>query len=99
MLEFKALRASTLTAEVVRRLEEFLHDLPSVEQFTITLETQELHIVFDEVQLDFYTLTQAMAKAGCPLRSIDVPLLKQVPLRVEANETPENSSSPPNGSS
>jgi len=74
-MEFKALRVAALTEEVAGNLEELLSELPGVEEFTITLETQELDIVFDEKQLSFRTLVQEMAKAGCPLQNIDAALL------------------------
>jgi len=79
MIEFRALRVPVLTEEVAVKLETLFRDLPGIDQFTITLATQELHVVFDEDQLDFRSLVQAMAKAGCPLRSIGAALLKQVP--------------------
>lgn len=75
MMEFKALRASTLTEEVADNLENLLSNLAGVEQFTITLETQELSIMFDEKLLGFHTLAEEMAKAGCSLRDIDAALL------------------------
>lgn len=74
-MEFKALRVAALTEEVAGNLEELLSELPGVEEFTITPETQELDIVFDEKQLSFRTLVQEMAKAGCPLQNIDAALL------------------------
>lgn len=75
MMEFKALRASTLTEEVAENLEDLLSNLAGVKEFTIRLETQELSIMFDEKQLGFHTLAEAMAKAGCSLRDIDAALL------------------------
>ena len=72
-MEFKALRVPVLTEEVAAKLEA-LNDLPGVEQLVITLETQELSIIFDENQLGFRILVQEMAKAGCPLRNIDAAL-------------------------
>ena len=76
MMEFKALRVPTLTKEVATRLEARLIDLPGIKQFTITLDTPALDIVFDEEQLDFRILIQELAKAGCPLQSISAVLLK-----------------------
>jgi hypothetical protein len=73
-MEFKALHIPALTEEVAVRLEVGLRSLPGIEQFTITLETQELHLVFDEDQVGFRTLAQEMAKAGCPLRGISAAL-------------------------
>jgi hypothetical protein len=74
-MEFKALRVPTLTEEVAVNLESLLSDLQGVKQFKITLDTQELYIMFDENQLGFQTLAQEMAKVGCPLRDIDAALL------------------------
>jgi nucleotide-binding universal stress UspA family protein len=79
MIEFKALRVPDLTEEVALNLETLFRDLPGIEQFTLTLASHELQVVFDEDQLDFRSLVQAMAIAGCPLRSIQAALLKQVP--------------------
>jgi len=75
MMEFKALRVSTLTEEIAGNLEGLLGSLAGVEQFEITLETRELYVMFDESRLDFQTLAQEMAKAGCSLRDIDAALL------------------------
>lgn len=74
-MEFKALRIPTLTKEVATNLEALLNDLPGVEQFTITLETQELSIKFDENQIGFQTLARELAGVGCSLRDIDAALL------------------------
>lgn len=74
-MEFKALHVNALTEEVAANLEALLSDLSGVEQFQITPETQELHIVFDENQIRFQTLAEKMAKAGCSLRDIDAALL------------------------
>ena len=74
-MEFKALHVHALTEEVAENLKTLLSDLPGVEQFAITLETQELYIMFNEDQIRFQTLAQKMAKAGCPLRDIDAALL------------------------
>ncbi len=74
-MEFKALRVPILTAEIAGNLEASLRNLPGVEQFAIILETQELHIIFDENRLGFQTLAQEMAKAGCSLRDIDAAVL------------------------
>lgn len=70
-----ALRVSTLTADTAQNLETVLTNLPGVEEFTITLETQELHIVFDQKQLDVRTLVGEMTSAGCSLRNISAALL------------------------
>ena len=61
IMEFKALRVPALTEEVAVSLETLLTDLPGIEQFTITLETQELSIKFDDDRLGFQTLAQEMA--------------------------------------
>jgi hypothetical protein len=74
-MEFKALHVHALTKEIAANLEALLSNLPGVEQFAITLETQELYIMFDENQIHFQTLAQKMAKAGCSLRDIDAALL------------------------
>jgi copper chaperone CopZ len=74
-MEFKALRVAGLTEEVAGNLETTLDNLTGVESFAITLETQELNVIFDEHRLSFRTLIQEMAKAGCPLQRIDAALL------------------------
>ncbi len=74
-MEFKALHVHALTEDVATNLQSLLSDLSGVEQFKITLETQELYILFDEDQIGFQTLAQKMAQAGCPLRDIDAALL------------------------
>ena len=74
-MEFKALRIPALTEKVAIDLERTLMHLPGVMEVKITLDTQELHVVFDEDQLGFRTLIQEMAKAGCSLRNIDAALL------------------------
>lgn len=78
MMEFTALRVPALTEEVTGKLKALFSDLPGVERFTFTLESQELHVIFDESRVDFRTLAQKMAKAGCPLRNIEAALLRQV---------------------
>ena len=75
IMEFKALHVSALTEETALNLEALLNNLPGIEQFRITLETQELQIVFDKERLSFQTLVLEMAKAGCPLRNINAALL------------------------
>jgi copper chaperone CopZ len=76
MLEFEALRVPALTEEIALSLESSLKSLPGVTQIKIDLTFQTIQIVFDEEQLGFLTLTQAMARAGCPLRHINAALLK-----------------------
>jgi copper chaperone CopZ len=78
MLKFEALHVRVLTEEVATKLEISLNDLPGVEQLKINLDTHEVHIVFDENQLGFLTLVQAMAMAGCPLHNINAALLKDL---------------------
>ncbi len=75
MMEFKALHISTLTEEIAKNLETLLSNLSGVEQFEITLESQELYIMFDEKRLGFQTLAREMASAGCCLRDINAALL------------------------
>jgi hypothetical protein len=74
-MEFKALHVHALTEEIAANLEALLSSLPGVEQFTITLETQELCIRFDESRIRFQSLAEKMAEAGCSLRDIDAALL------------------------
>jgi hypothetical protein len=78
MIEFRALRVPALTEEVAAKLELLFRDLPGIERFTITLATQELQVVFDEEQLDFRILVQALAKAGCALQTIPAALFNQI---------------------
>jgi len=70
-----ALRVSTLTADLARKLEPVLRNLPGVEAFSIDLETQELHIRFDQNRLDFETLVREMAGAGCFMHDISAAVL------------------------
>ena len=74
-MEFKALRVPSLTKDVAENLEQLLDNLPGVRKFEVTLDTQELYIVFDENQVGFQTLAEEMAKVGCSLRHIDAALL------------------------
>lgn len=74
-MEFKALRVPALTEEVATKLEHLLSNLAGVENFSITLDTQELNVTFDENQLSFRKLIQEMTAAGCSLRNIDAALL------------------------
>ena len=74
-MEFKALHVHALTEEIAANLDALLSSLPGVEQFTITLETQELCIRFDESRIRFQSLAEKMAEAGCSLRDIDAALL------------------------
>jgi hypothetical protein len=75
MMKFKALHVPALTEEVAINLKVLLGDLPGIEQLRINLDNQELYIVFDETQLAFRSLSQEMAKAGCPLRNIGAAVL------------------------
>jgi hypothetical protein len=70
-----ALRVSTLTADTARKLESVLNNLPGDEAFTIVLETQELHIQFDQNRLDFETLLRELAGAGCSIGDMSAALL------------------------
>ena len=76
-VEFKALRVSSLTEEVAKNLETRLSGLSGIEQYTIRLETQEVTIKFDDQQLSFRSLVQAMTEAGCSLQDINAALLLQ----------------------
>jgi hypothetical protein len=78
VLEFEALHVPALTEEVAVSLEQLLKPLPGIIQLRINLESRTLQIRFDEGRVDFLDLTQAMAKAGCPLRQIDAALLKKL---------------------
>ena len=74
-MEFKALHVNSLTDEVAENLEMLLGELSGIEEFTVTLETRELYIMFDEKLIRFQDLVEKMAQAGCPLRDIDAALL------------------------
>lgn len=74
-MEFRALHTTSLTEEIAVNLENLLSDLPGIKQFVIAVDSQEFRIVFDERQLGFRALVGEMAKAGCPLRSINAALL------------------------
>ncbi len=74
-MEFKALRVPALNKKVADELEHTLSELSGVKKFEITLETQELYIMFDENQVGFQTLAHEMAKVGCSLKNIDAALL------------------------
>jgi hypothetical protein len=74
-MEFKALHVHTLTGEVAANLERLLSGLVGVKQFSITMETQEIYILFDEKQIGFQTLAQKMATVGCSLHDIDAAVL------------------------
>lgn len=78
MMELKALNAPTLTEEVADKLSTLLQSLDGIEQLQINLEAQELRIIFDEGQLGFQLLSQRLASAGCPLRSISAVLLQKL---------------------
>lgn len=78
MLEFEALHIPALTPEVAINLENSLRILPGVETYRINIETRQIQVVFDEQQLGFVNLINAMSTAGCPLRSINAALLKDL---------------------
>lgn len=69
------LRVSTLNVGIAQKLEVVLDNLPGIETFTIVLETQELHILFDQNRLEFNTLIREMAGAGCPMGDISAAVL------------------------
>ncbi len=75
VMEFKALRVPSLNKTVAENLDHVLKELAGVKKFEITLETQELYIMFDENQVGFQQLAQELAKAGCSLKNIDAALL------------------------
>jgi hypothetical protein len=89
MMEFTALRVPALTEDVAGKLKALFSDLPGVERFTFTLESQELHIIFDESRVDFRVLAQEMGKVGCPLRNIEAALLRQVSLLEKEDQDSE----------
>ncbi len=74
-MEFKALRVPSLNKEVAEELNNLLSSLSGVQKFKITLESQELYIMFDENQVGFQTMAEEMARVGCSLRNIDAALL------------------------
>jgi len=74
-MEFKALRVPSLDKDIARKLNTVLNNLPGVQKFEITVETQELYIMFDENQMGFQTLAEELAKAGCSLRNINAALI------------------------
>ncbi len=78
MLEFEALHIPALTPEIASNLENSLRLLPGVENYRINVETRQVQVVFDEQRLGFVNLIQVMSVAGCPLRSINAALLKDL---------------------
>ncbi len=76
-MEFRALNAPSLTEEVATKLETYLNNLPGVKRFTVSVETRQFYIIFDETKLSFNTVAQAMAKSGCPIQSISAALFKE----------------------
>jgi len=78
MMEFKALNVLNLTEEVAGKLEVQFENLPGIQQFEITLQTRELHVIFDETQLPFQSLAQTLATVGCPLRNITAALVRSI---------------------
>ena len=71
-MKFRALRVLNLTDETAAKLTTALNALPGIEEFTISVERGQFYLAFDETQLHFSRITQAMAKAGCPLHYISV---------------------------
>lgn len=74
-MEFKALNVPELNEETAANLDALFSTLSGIRQYTITVDTGELDIVFDENQLSFRALISEMAQAGCPLKRIDAALL------------------------
>jgi len=74
-MEFKALNVPALNEETAAKLDALFSTLSGIEQYTITVDTGELDIVFDENQLSFRALISEMTEAGCPLNHIDAALL------------------------
>ena len=81
MMELKALNVPTMTEEVADKLRTLLQGLDGIEHFYINLEGQELRIIFDEGRLGFQLLSQRLATAGCPLRSITAVLLQKLAIK------------------
>ncbi len=61
--------------DIAQKLNIVLKGLPGVQKFEITVETQELYIMFDENQLGFQSLAEELARAGCSLRNINAALI------------------------
>lgn len=74
-MEFKALRIPALTKDVAENLGATLSQMSGVQKFKVTLETQELYIMFDENEVAFQKIAEEMARVGCSLRNIDAALL------------------------
>lgn len=74
-MEFKALNVPTLNEETAAKLDVLFSTLSGIKQYAITVDTQELDIVFDENQLSFRALISEMTAAGCPLNHIDAAVL------------------------
>ena len=74
-MEFKALNVPALNEETATKLDALFSTLSGIKQYTITVDTQELDIVFDENQLSFRALISEMTAAGCPLKHIDAAVL------------------------
>jgi len=64
-----------LDKDIAEKLNIVLKGLPGVQKFEITVETQELYIMFDENQMGFQTLAEELARAGCSLRNINAALI------------------------
>ena len=71
----KALNVPALNEETATKLDALFSTLSGIKQYTITVDTQELDIVFDESQLSFRALISEMTEAGCPLKHIDAAVL------------------------
>ena len=74
-MEFKALNVPALNEETAEKLDALFSTLSGIKQYTITVDTGELDIVFDEEQISFRTLISEMAEAGCSLKNIDAAVL------------------------
>ena len=75
-MEFIALSAPMLTHQVADKLALLLEQLAGVEEFTISVETQQFRIVFDETELPFNILALSIADSGCPIQSISAATFK-----------------------
>ena len=74
-MEFKALNVPALNEETAAKLDTLFSTLSGIQQYTITVDTRELDIVFDKNQLSFRALISEMAEAGCSLNHIDAAVL------------------------
>ena len=75
-MEFTALSAPMLTRQVAEKLAASLEKLAGVEEYSISVETQQFRIVFDETELPFNILARSIAGSGCPIQSISAATFK-----------------------